>query len=641
MPFRRRKFAGLLFAFTLPVSGIAYLRSTASAIAGNAAPSRKLSLPRPVRLPDNLSGTPAARYLTRASDAGVRSAAVHAGPELSPLGDSPVASVTQCAPGSSMQTPRMPVSAGPTGADYRAQKPGMVVAKRPRFVMGLTFLPQGYNTPAAKNRGFLVRAGLGVATLTVLCTLCAFMLRHRVQPPTNRPTESLLVEKKAAAAHDSLTGIANRRHFEDSLASPLRSARITGGEVALFSIDLGDFRCITGMGHSAGDLQLKRIAQTLGAALDSSQLLSRVGGDELTVIQPAAAGKRSSEQLARRLLELLDGPFVSAGTGIEVGASIGISRYPIDGGDVEQLLSNADAAMYHAKRNGRGFYFFESSMREVMRKLEIRRQLPAALDRGEFVAHFQPIEGLSKGSLVRFEALCRWNNPQLGSVRPSEFIPIAEETGQIHSIGKWMLQEACRQGCRWQVDEYSPVRLAVNVSALQFLAEDFVETVAGVLAATGFQASLLELELTESVLVNEPEERIRQMLRLRDMGVSVSMDDFGTGYSSLSYLQKMPFVAFKIDRSFIAKVDSNPTVVNMISSIIAMGHALGLRVVTEGVETADQLEIARQLGSDEVQGLYIGKPVNAETALQIVVQADSHRRDLWPLESVVAAAPAT
>jgi len=478
--------------------------------------------------------------------------------------------------------------------------------------------------PLLMNRTVLIRGGVCFAALTMLSGIWAITLRLRVRQQTRWITASLAKEK-AAATQDLLTGIANRRHFEDSLAPALRDAEIAGGEVALFYIDIGNFKNINDtLGHTAGDLLLKQIAQRLDASLDSMQILSRIGGDEFAVIQPMASGKQSSEDLASRLLASFRDPFLVASSRIQVAASIGISRYPIDGEDGEQLLQNADMAMYHAKRNGKGSYFFDSAIREAIeRRLAIRKLLPGAAERGEFFAQYQPIENLSNGLIVRFEALCRWNNPQLGSVSPLEFIPIAEETGQIHAIGHWILDEACLQGRRWQKNKNAPVHLAVNLSAVQFLGEEFVDNVTRILAITGFPAHLLELELTESVLIREAEESIRKMHRLRKLGVELSIDDFGTGYSSLSYLQTMPIDAVKIDRSFTASLDSSPAAVTMVRSIIAMARTLGLRVVTEGVESSSQLEIVRQLGSDEAQGFYLGKPDDAETALKLVMYGHS------------------
>jgi diguanylate cyclase (GGDEF)-like protein len=482
--------------------------------------------------------------------------------------------------------------------------------------------------PLLKNREFLVRSGVAFAILTVLSALWALTLRRRVRRQTNW-IQASLIKEKAVASQDPLTGLANRRHFGDSLALALRNAGNAGTEVALFYLDLGDFKRINDMmGHAAGDVLLKQVAKRLAGVLDSTELVSRVGGDEFTVIQ-LNAGAQASEELARRLLDSFRDAFVVFDGRIQVAASIGISRYPVDADNAEQLLHNADTAMYHAKRKGRGFHFFDSAMEVLLRrKLEIRRELNGALERGEFFAHFQPIEDLSTGSIVRFEALCRWNSEQIGSVPPSEFIPVAEETGQINAIGKWMLHHACMEGRSWQLDEHSPVRLAVNVSAVQFAAEDFVESVTGILDATGFPAPLLELELTESVLIGDPEESIRKMYQLRRMGIGLSIDDFGTGYSSLSYVQSMPVDALKIDRSFTAKLESSVTAVTMVRSVIAMGRSLGLRITTEGVESAAQLEIVRQLGTDEVQGYLIGKPATAEAALQrVAAQAHSHRPD--------------
>jgi predicted signal transduction protein with EAL and GGDEF domain len=363
------------------------------------------------------------------------------------------------------------------------------------------------------------------------------------------------------------------------------------------------------------------VAARVQGCLHGSELLARIGGDEFTVVKPLTADSGSCEGLTRRILDAFHTPFSGAGEGIRITASIGISHFPEDGENAGELCQSADAAMFHAKRGNREYHVFDISMKHAMvRKLRIQKLILAALERNEFSPCFQPLYDLESGDLVRFEALCRWNSPELGEVPPSEFIPIAEEIGLISEIGLRILREACLQARKWQVDRQHPVQIAVNVSALQFARDEFVENVAETLRTTGLPPELLELEITESVLVREPEESVRKMEVLREMGISLSIDDFGTGYSSLSYLQSMPVNAVKIDRSFTANLGRNTTADTMIKSVIAMGRTLGLRVVTEGVENAGQLDIIRQLGSHEAQGYFMGRPETAALALERVMQ---------------------
>jgi diguanylate cyclase (GGDEF)-like protein/PAS domain S-box-containing protein len=437
-------------------------------------------------------------------------------------------------------------------------------------------------------------------------------------------TEQKLAREQLShqATHDSLTGLANRRHFEESLQDAIQKAASTGGRVALLYIDLDGFKLVNDtMGHSTGDHLLRQVAARLQSCLHEHEIPARIGGDEFTVVKPLAEDSASAEELTQRILEAFRIPFSGAGQGIRIGASIGVSHFPEDGEDANELYQSADAAMFHAKRTNHEYHVFDASMKSAMvRKLKIQKLIVTALERNEFAPCFQPLYDLETGDVVRFEALCRWVSPELGDVPPSEFIPIAEEIGLITELGLRILREACMQARKWQLNENRPVQIAVNVSALQFARDEFVSSVAEILRTTGLAPELLELEITESVLVRDPEESVRKMQVLRDMGVSLSIDDFGTGYSSLSYLQTMPVNAVKIDRSFTANLGRNTTAVTMIKSVIAMGRTLGLRVVTEGVENAGQLDIIRQLGSHEAQGYFMGRPESAALALERVTK---------------------
>jgi diguanylate cyclase (GGDEF)-like protein/PAS domain S-box-containing protein len=458
-------------------------------------------------------------------------------------------------------------------------------------------------------------------------------------------TEQRLAREQLShdATHDSLTGLANRRFFERILDTSVEAAQAAGTEIAILYIDLDGFKLINDtLGHSAGDALLRQVAERLALCLNDSEFLARMGGDEFTVIQRSLTESEAPAILGRRMLECLREAFVVHGHEVNITASIGISCYPLDGSDGRTLLQSADAAMYRAKRHdSSGIQFFDAKMREAaIRKLTIETQLRRALERHELYVEFQPLYEMSGNTLIRFEALCRWENSLLGTVSPVEFIPAAEEIGLIVDIGNWILEQACIQALRWQEHRGSPIRIAVNVSTLQFADKRYVDNVTETLRATGFPPALLELELTESALLQDQDETFQKMERLRRLGVSLSIDDFGTGYSSLSYLQNLPVDGLKIDRSFIRKLDSSTPAVSMVRSIIAMAHTLGLRVTTEGVETDRQLAMLRQLGADEAQGYFLGRPESAESANQRVSSArltasSRHTEDLQVLLAAV------
>jgi diguanylate cyclase (GGDEF)-like protein/PAS domain S-box-containing protein len=442
------------------------------------------------------------------------------------------------------------------------------------------------------------------------------------------------------ALHDPLTGLPNRRHFEQSLNAAIEGAAREGNEVALLFLDLDGFKLVNDtFGHPAGDLLLKHVAHRVQTRLSGMDELARVGGDEFTVVLSGLDGPEIPRRRAESLLEAFSEPFSIHDNEIGIGASVGISRYPHDGRTTSALLQSADAAMYSAKYSGNNRYqFFTSRMKEdAHERLIVESCLRRALEQKEISVQFQPQYELATNRLVRFEALCRWKSPELGQVPPQKFIPIAEETGLIVPIGLHVLREACGRAVQWQSAE-APIQVAVNVSAVQFSRADFVDSVVEVLRETGLSPRLLDLELTESSFVRDKDDSVRKMNALRRYGVRISIDDFGTGYSSLSYLQSMPVDALKVDRSFTAKIASSPTAVSMVRAVIAMARALGLRVVTEGVENPDQVDILRHLGCDEVQGFLYGRPEDHQASMERVWREASTASPLAALASAVAPA---
>jgi diguanylate cyclase (GGDEF)-like protein/PAS domain S-box-containing protein len=441
---------------------------------------------------------------------------------------------------------------------------------------------------------------------------------------TERRTATKRLEHQAT--HDELTGLSNRRQLECLLTRTASSCVQTGKPAGLFYLDLDGFKLINDtLGHAAGDVVLQQVAGVLSRAVEKEDALARFGGDEFAIIAPQASDRAALEQKAAGLLRALSTPFYVGERELRIGASVGIAVCPADGEDAGTLLQNADAAMYAAKRQGRNrFSCFTAGMRkDAGDRLRIESNLRTALELSEIYAAFEPQHNLRTRRLVRFEALCRWRNRELGEVSPARFIPVAEEIGVINAIERLMLHSACREALRWQ-QAGSAVSVAVNVSPVQFGRQDFIDTIIGALRETGLDPARLELELTEGVLIRDIEQSLSHIDRLHELGVRIAIDDFGTGYSSLGYLQRMPVDALKIDRSLVRDLDRNPQSVAMIRAIIAMARALGLRVVTEGVESEAQSEVLRRLGCDELQGYLFGRAESPEAAFARVTRELTH-----------------
>jgi diguanylate cyclase (GGDEF)-like protein len=376
-------------------------------------------------------------------------------------------------------------------------------------------------------------------------------------------------------------------------------------------VDLDGFKFVNDtLGHEAGDALLQQVAQRLTACVRRGDLLARMGGDEFMMVVNGVIDDQVAMNVAERLRSALRSPFFVAHHELVITASMGISIYPKDGADVSALRRNADAAMYEAKQAGKDrIHFYTPALGAAFQaRLEMETDLRRALDREELCLHYQPIWTVANNRQTAYEALARWPHPSLGWVPPNQFIHVAEETGLIIRLGEWVLREACRQ-CRWWQDHGKPlIRVAVNVSPLQFARTDFVETVLGVLSDTGLTGDLLDLELTESMVMRDIDSAIQKMDKLRQAGIRISVDDFGTGYSSLGYLPKLPLDILKIDRCFVAQIGENDAAVPLIHGMISLAHSIGKRVIVEGVETAGQLEILRNLNCDEVQGFLLGRP---------------------------------
>jgi diguanylate cyclase (GGDEF)-like protein/PAS domain S-box-containing protein len=422
------------------------------------------------------------------------------------------------------------------------------------------------------------------------------------------------------AYYDSVTGLPNRTLFIDRLDQALALAHNEERKLALLFLDLDRFKDLNEtQGHEFGDQLLREVARRLAGCLPESTTLARIGGDEFVILLRSQLKEEGAAATASRVQESLAAPFRIAGRDVYSSASIGIALYPGDGSDAESLFSCADAAMYDAKRQGRGNYqFFSQEMnRRTVRRVALENGMRQAVARGEFFLNYQPQWDLKTERLSSVEALLRWQSPDFGTVRPDEFIPIAESSGLIHELGQMVLETACRQASSWE-ESFGGVRVAVNISGRQFSHPDFLNTVAQVIARTGVLPSSLELELTESVIMEKAEKNIDSLMALKKMGVQLAIDDFGTGYSSLSYLKHFPIDVIKIDRSFIAEVETNNDDAAITDAIISMAHSLNLRVVAEGVENSGQLQFLRERRCDGAQGYYLATPMPAAALSELL-----------------------
>ncbi|KQX98590.1 diguanylate phosphodiesterase [Massilia sp. Root133] len=417
------------------------------------------------------------------------------------------------------------------------------------------------------------------------------------------------------AQYDPLTSLPNRRRLAHSLEDAIAAAARAQGRAAVMFIDLDRFKNVNDMlGHGVGDQLLVQAAKRLSACARADDVVARLGGDEFALVLPALDDDGIAAGIGARVIEALAQPFYLAGQQLFVSASVGIATYPENGRDAETLLKNADTAMYGAKNGGRNNYqFYVAEMHEnATQRLQTETQLRQALERGEFLLHYQPKLDLATGTISGFEALLRWNHPQRGLVPPLEFIAILEDTGLILPVGEWVIGEVCRQLKAWQAQGMAVRPVAINLSARQLQQADLAGAVERIVARAGVDPALLEFELTESMLMANPEAAVEILARIKALGMRLSVDDFGTGYSSLAYLKRFPLDALKIDRTFVRDLPDDPDDAAITKAVIRLAHSLSLKVVAEGVENVDQLRELEQYGCDQIQGYYVSRPVPAQ-----------------------------
>ncbi len=381
-------------------------------------------------------------------------------------------------------------------------------------------------------------------------------------------------------------------------------------------MDLDNFKIVNdSIGHEVGDRLLVAVAERFKSCLRQKDTLARFGGDELVILLEDVESPTDAGRVAERIIEELRKPFYLNGHEIFTSTSIGISLRDSADVSVDEMLRNADTAMYHAKRKDSGSYaMFEPAMHfRILRRLKLEHDLKEAVARGQFKLHYQPLVDIKSGSIIGTEALVRWEHPERGLLSPNEFIPVAEETGLIVPLGKWVLAEACRQACAWRSEFATPLKMNVNLSVRQFQHSDLVEDVAEVLRQTGLEPACLSLEITESVAIVEPERTAAMLRELRELGLRLAIDDFGTGHSSLTYLiRRFRMDILKIDRSFIGEIANDPEYKTIVSGIVGIARSLNLEVVAEGIETAEQYELLQSMGCDTGQGYFFSRPLPGE-----------------------------
>jgi diguanylate cyclase (GGDEF)-like protein len=444
-------------------------------------------------------------------------------------------------------------------------------------------------------------------------------LEHVVAARTEK-LEAANRQLRHLATHDALTGLPNRVLLDDRLAQAVAHAHRDGQPFALLAVDLDRFKLINdSLGHRAGDAVLDEISRRLSSVVRDIDTVARTGGDEFIVVISPSGVPEDALAVAHRARDALRAPIRVSDVELYVTCSIGVAYYPTDASAADSLIARADAAMYCAKQRGRNnVQSFSAGMDAVtVGRVSLESDLHAAIEAGQFELHYQPKPETESGDVFSAEALIRWRHPQRGLIAPAEFIPLAEDCGLINEIGAWVLREACRQCAEWRGEGLPELRVAVNVAATQFRRGDLLDVVRGALAGAGLEARFLEIELTESAVMTNPEESAAILEELSRMGVLVSVDDFGTGYSSINYLRRFPIDKLKIDRSFVRQLGCEVDA-SIIQAIISLAHSLRLKVVAEGVETAEQLQFLRSLGCDQYQGFYFSPPLPASQFAQLL-----------------------
>ncbi|WP_250657555.1 EAL domain-containing protein [Alkalimarinus coralli] len=423
------------------------------------------------------------------------------------------------------------------------------------------------------------------------------------------------------AYHDLLTRLPNRALFKDRLSLAITHAKRNTHGLAVMFLDLDRFKIVNDtLGHAMGDRLLQSVSMRLENCLREGDTLSRFGGDEFTLLLPDISSKECARKIARKVINVLKEPFMLGEHEVFVGVSVGIAMYEEAGKSVEQLIQNADIAMYHVKRRGKdGYQFYSDTMNVTCsNRLKIERDMRNALDNKEFRVYYQPQINAATDGIIGVEALIRWHHPERGIIYPSEFIPLAEETKLIVDISEWVLKTACAEVKSWITAGHENIRLAVNFSPSQVEHPRFVSMLFKQLEEYDFPPENLEIELTENVIMNDLEHMIQKLSKLADHGITIAIDDFGTGYSSLNYLHKLPIHTLKVDQSFVHDIQSSENEACIVNAIVAMAHGLKLNIVAEGVETASQLEYLKSLGCHEIQGFFFGKARPADETIQLI-----------------------
>jgi diguanylate cyclase (GGDEF)-like protein/PAS domain S-box-containing protein len=469
---------------------------------------------------------------------------------------------------------------------------------------------------ARRKGGELIPIGMSASEITLNDHVCYILTIRDVT--IRRRTEETI---RNLAYHDPLTGLPNRRLFKDRLNQAIERARRNRRQVAVMILDLSRFKLINdSLGLASGDQVLRAVGERLVAAVRRSDTVARLGGDDFLLLFPGVEGAESSAKVAQKILDTVLPPLQLDDQELHLGATLGITLYPHDGDDAETLIRNADTALYRAKEHSRGSYqFYTTDMNAAaFERLVLETQLRKAIERGELVVHYQPQVRLDTGAVVAVEALVRWFHADLGLVSPAEFIPLAEETGLILDLGRWVLRTACAQVRSWQEQGFADLRLAVNLSGRQFEQDDLVRSIAQVIEEATFDPSDLDLELTESSIMRSPEQAVPKLQALDRLGIRLSIDDFGTGYSSLGHLKRFPIRTLKIDQSFIQDITTDPNDAAIAQAIIALADSLQLKVIAEGVETRDQLDLLRRYHCDEMQGYLFARPLPPAELLELL-----------------------